>query len=110
MEYLENFCLFEKLNFDLPVYIRYVDITILDIHALQKFQIVVDAFYPRIQFTFEIEKNNRARVEKLTGPKLDPRQAAQQPIRHQFGTSIIARLGSGLACNGVCVCVVLVPN
>lgn len=59
MDDLEKF-VFDKLDFELPFYFRYVDDTILCV-PLVKLQTVIDtfnSFHPRIQFTYEIEKNN----------------------------------------------------
>ena len=53
IEDLEEF-VFEKLDFDLPFYFRYVDDIILCVF-LHKLQIFIDSFnsfHPRMQFTY----------------------------------------------------------
>ena len=72
MEDLER-SVFEKLGFVLPFYFRYVDDTFLCV-PLDKLQIVIDTFneyHPRIQFTHEIERNNRISFLDLEIIKLD---------------------------------------
>ena len=57
---LEEF-VFEKFDFELPFYFRYVDHTILCV-PLNKIQILIDSFnsfHPRLQFTYEREINDR---------------------------------------------------
>ena len=52
---------FERLGFFVPFYFRYVDDTLLCV-SLDKLQTVIDSFNdcnPRIQFTHEMERNNR---------------------------------------------------
>ena len=60
MEDLEK-TVFERLEFVVPFYFRYVDDTLLCV-PLDKLQKLIDTFnnyHPRIQFTHEMEKNNR---------------------------------------------------
>ena len=52
---------FERLEFVVPFYFRYIDDTLLFV-PLDKLQKVIDTFndyHPRIQFTPEMERNNR---------------------------------------------------
>ena len=52
---------FNRLGFVMPFYLRYVDDTLLCV-PLDKLQTVIDTFndyHPRIQFTHEMERNNR---------------------------------------------------
>ena len=72
MEDLER-TIFESLGFGVPFYFRYVDDTLLCI-ALDKLQTVIDAlnvYHPRIQFTHEMERNNRISSLDLEIIKLD---------------------------------------
>lgn len=60
MEDLEIF-VFEKLDFVLPFYFRYVDDTLLCV-PLSKLQMVIDtfnSFHPKLQFTHEIEQDKK---------------------------------------------------
>ena len=60
MEDLEK-TVFERLEFVVPFYFRYVDNTLLCV-PLDKSQKVIDTFndyHPRIQFTQEVERNSR---------------------------------------------------
>ena len=71
MEDLEEF-VFEKLDFKLPFYFRYVDDTILCV-PLHKLQTLIDSFnsfHPRMQFTYEKEINNRISFLDLKLSKL----------------------------------------
>ena len=52
---------FERLGFVVPFYFRYVDNTLLCV-PLDKVQTVIDTlndYHPKIQFTHEMERNNR---------------------------------------------------
>ena len=72
MEDLEK-TVFERLEFVVPFYFRYVDDTLLCI-PLDEFQKVVDTFndyHPRIQFTHEMERNNRISILDLEIIKRD---------------------------------------
>ena len=72
MEDLER-TVFERLGFFVPFYFRYVDNTLLCV-PLDKLQTVTDAFngyHPRIQFTHEMERNNRISFLDLEIIKLD---------------------------------------
>ena len=72
MEDLER-TVFERLGFVVPFYIRYIDDTLLCV-PLDKLQTVIDAFndcHPRIQFTHEMERNNRISFSDLEIIKLD---------------------------------------
>ena len=60
MEDLER-TVFERLEFVVPFYFRYVNDTLLCV-PLEKLQTVIDTcndYHPRIQFTHEMERNNR---------------------------------------------------
>ena len=60
MEDLEK-TVFERLEFVVPFYFRYVDDTLLCV-PLDKMQTIIDTFndyHPRIKFTYEMERNNR---------------------------------------------------
>ena len=64
---------FERLEFVVPFYFRYVDDTLLCV-PLDKLQTVIDTFndsHPRIQFTHEMEKNNRISFLDLEIIELD---------------------------------------
>ena len=57
----------------MPFYLRYVDDT-LSCVPLDKLQIVIDTFkeyHPRIQFTHEVERNNRISFMDLEVIELD---------------------------------------
>ena len=72
MEDLEK-TVFERLEFVVPFYFRYVDDTLLCI-PLDKLQRVIDTFNdyrPRVQFTHEMERNNRISFFDLGIIKLD---------------------------------------
>ena len=72
MEDLEK-TVFERLEFVVPLSFRYVDNTLLCV-PLDKLQTVIDTFndyHPRIQFTHEMETNNRIRFLDLEIIKLD---------------------------------------
>ena len=72
MEDLEK-TVFEKLEFVVPFYLRYVDDTLLCV-SLDKLQKVIDTFndyHPRIPFTHETERNNRISFLDLEIIKLD---------------------------------------
>ena len=72
MEDLEK-TVFERLEFVVPFYFRYVDDTLLCV-PLEKLQTVIDAFndyHPRIQFIHEMKINNRISFLDLKIIKLD---------------------------------------
>ena len=72
MEDLEK-TVFERLEFVVPFYFRYVDDTLLCV-PLDKLQTVIDTFNdyrPRIKFTHEMERNNRISFLDLEIIKLD---------------------------------------
>ena len=72
MEDLEK-TVFERLEFVVPFYFRYVDDTLLCV-PLDKLQKLIDTFnnyHPRIQFTHEMERNNRISFLDLEIIKLD---------------------------------------
>ena len=72
MEDLEK-TVFERLEFVVPFYFRYVDDPLLCV-PLDKLQIVVDTFndyHPRIQFTHEVERNNKISFLDLEIIKID---------------------------------------
>ena len=63
----------ERLGFVFPFYFRYADDTLLCV-PLDKLQIVIDTFneyHPKIQFTHEMERNNRISFLDLVIIKLD---------------------------------------
>ena len=72
MEDLEK-TVFERLEFVVPFYFRYVDDTLLCV-PLDKLQKVIEtfnAYHPRIQFTHEMERNNRISFLDMEIIKLD---------------------------------------
>ena len=72
MEDLEK-TVFERLEFVVPFYFRYVDTLLLRV-PLDKLQELIDTFnnnHPRIQFTHEMEMNNRISFLDLEIIKLD---------------------------------------
>ena len=72
MEDLEK-TVFKRLEFVVPFYFRYVDDTLLCV-PLDKLQRVLDTFndyHPRIQFTHEMERNNRISFLDVEIIKLD---------------------------------------
>ena len=65
--------IFERLGLVMAFYFRYVDDTLLCV-LLDKLQTVIDAFngyHSRIQFTHEMERNNRISFLNLEIIKLD---------------------------------------